>query len=174
VKRLWKKGLEHLNEPYRTVLRKLLNSLLEVFHENLISLIVFGSIARGDYRRNSDIDILLVVENLPKGRFKRIDLFEKAEEKIESYLEELFDKGYYVSFSPIIKTPKEAAKISPLYLDMVEDAIIIYDRDLFFEKILLKLKRKLEELGAERIWLGRKWYWRLKRNYRFGEEIIIE
>ena len=57
---------------------------------------------------------------------------------------------------------------------MVEDAVIVYDRNGFFEKILLRLKRKLEELGAERVWIGKKWYWRLKRNYRFGEEIVIE
>ncbi len=57
---------------------------------------------------------------------------------------------------------------------MVEDAVIVYDRNGFFEKILLKLKKNLEELGAERVWIGRKWYWRLKRNFRFGEVITIE
>jgi len=171
---MWRKGLEGLDEPYRSVLGKLLNSLLEVFGENLVSLVIFGSIARGDYRRDSDIDLLLVVKNLPKGRFRRVRLFEKAEEKLERDLNVLFDKGYYISFSPIIKTPEEALKISPLYLDMVEDAVIVYDRSCFFEKILVKLKKKLGELGAERIWLGRKWYWRLKNNPKFGEEIIIE
>jgi len=171
---VWRKGLENLDEPYRSVLGKLLSLLLEVFGENPVSLVVFGSVARGDYRRDSDIDLLLVVKNLPKGRFRRVELFEKAEEKLEKDLNALFDKGYYISFSPIIKTPEEASKISPLYLDMVEDAVIVYDRNGFFEKILLRLKRKLEELGAERVWMGKKWYWRLKRNYSFGEEIVIE
>ena len=171
---MWRKGLENLDEPYRSVLSKLLTLLLEVFGENLVSLVVFGSVARGDYRRDSDIDLLLVVKNLPKGRFRRVELFEKAEEKLERDLSTLFDKGYYISFSPIIKTPEEASKISPLYLDMIEDAVIVYDRNGFFEKILLRLKRKLEELGAERVWMGKKWYWRLKRNYRFGEEVVIE
>ncbi|MCD6114152.1 MAG: nucleotidyltransferase domain-containing protein [Thermoprotei archaeon] len=171
---MWRKGLENLDEPYRSVLGKLLSLLLEVFGENLVSLVVFGSVARGDYRRDSDIDLLLVVKNLPKGRFRRVELFEKAEEKLKKDLNALFDKGYYISFSPIIKTPEEASKISPLYLDMVEDAVIVYDRNGFFEKILLRLKRKLEELGAERVWMGKKWYWRLKRNFRFGEVITIE
>jgi hypothetical protein len=30
------------------------------------------------------------------------------------------------------------------------------------------------ELGAERVWVGRKWYWRLKKDYKFGEVIVIE
>ncbi len=169
-----KKGLENIDEPYRSVLGKLLKNLLEVFDENLVSMVVFGSVARGEYRRDSDVDLLLVVEGLPKGRLKRTGLFEKAEEKLEKDLEKLFDKGYYISFSPIIKTPEEASKISPLYLDMVEDAVIVYDKNGFFEKILKKLERKLKELGAERVKLGRKWYWRLKRDFRFGEVIVIE
>ncbi len=90
---MWRKGLENLDEPYRSVLSKLLTLLLEVFGENLVSLVVFGSVARGDYRRDSDIDLLLVVKNLPKGRFRRVELFEKAEEKLERDLSTLFDKG---------------------------------------------------------------------------------
>ncbi|MEM2206899.1 MAG: nucleotidyltransferase domain-containing protein, partial [Sulfolobales archaeon] len=32
---------------------------------------------------------------------------------------------------------------------------------------------KLKELGAERVRCGRKWYWRLKRDYKFGEVIEL-
>ena len=106
---MWRKDLESLDKPYRSVLGKLLSFLLEVFGENLVSLVVFGSVARGDYRRDSDIDLLLVVRNLPKGRFRRVELFEKAEEKLEKDLNALFDKDYYISFSPIIKTPEEGS-----------------------------------------------------------------
>jgi hypothetical protein len=89
-------------------------------------------------------------------------------------LEKLYEDGYVITFSPVIKTPEEAEKISILYLDMVEDGIIIYDKDLFFERILSRLSGRLKELGAERIWVGKKWYWRLKKDYRFGEVIIVE
>ena len=34
-----------------------------------------------------------------------------------------------------------------------------------------KTKKRLKELGFERVWLSKKsWYWR-KRNYKFGEII---
>lgn len=56
----------------------------------------------------------------------------------------------------------------PLYLDMVEDAVIFFDRDGFFSGILEKLRKRLNELGAERVRLGKRWYWRLKRDYKFG------
>jgi len=56
---------------------------------------------------------------------------------------------------------------------MVEDAIILFDKESFFENVLKRLKRRLEELGAERVWIGKKWYWRLKKDYKFGEVIEI-
>ena len=171
---MYKKGVEALAEPYRTLVWRLLEELRGVFGEKLISLVVYGSVARGEAGRESDLDLLVVVEELPRPRFARISMFEKAEERLQGFLSELLEKGYAVTFSPIIKTRLEAMRISPLYLDMVEDAVIVYDKDGFFEKILLKLRKRLEELGAERVRLGKKWYWRLKKDYKFGEAIVLE
>ncbi len=170
---MFKEGLEHISEPYRSIVRKLLDALLDVFGDKLVSVVVYGSVARGEARRGSDLDLLIIIEDLPRSRFERTRMYLRAEEKIDDLLDKLLDEGYAVSISPIIKTPDEAKHVSPLYLDMVEDAVIVYDKDGFFKKILLNLKRKLEELGAERVWIGRKWYWRLKKDYKFGEVIEI-
>ncbi len=70
------------------------------------------------------------------------------------YLMNYLIKVMQYNFSPIIKTSEEAIRLSPLYLDMVEDAIIVYDRDGFFEQILENLREKLKKLGAERVWIG--------------------
>ena len=56
---------------------------------------------------------------------------------------------------------------------MVEDAIIAYDKDDFFTKVLERVRKRLEELGSKRVRMGRKWYWILKPDYRFGEVIRI-
>ncbi len=173
VKLVYRKGLRYISEPYRTLIEKLLQALLEVFGSKLISLVIYGSVAQGDYAKESDVDMLIIVEGLPRERFKRGELFAKAEEKLDKTLDKLLDEGYAISFTPIIKTPTEAMKITPLYLDMVEDAVIVYDKNSFFEKILEKLRAKLEELGAERVYIGKKWYWRLKKNYKFGETISL-
>ena len=87
-------------------------------------------------------------------------------------MNEIFNEGCFIDFSPIIKTPEEATRLSPLYLDMVEDTIA-YDKDDFFMKILERVRRRLEELGSKRVRMGRKWYWILKPDYRFGEAIRI-
>lgn len=71
--------------------------------------------------------------------------------------------------SPVFKTPDEAVAGSPLFLDMVEDVEIHYDRDKFFEQRLDVLKKRLEDLGARRIWHGNAWYRDLKPDYTPGE-----
>lgn len=170
---MFKFGIEHLHSPYREVVDALFKKLLEYFGDKLISIIVFGSVARGEARKDSDIDLFLVIKDLPKSRFERQDIFMKIEDEITHILDDLRSKGYYIDFSPILKTPMEASKIIPIYLDMIEDAIIIYDKN-FMVNILNRLRNKLNELGAERIRMGKGWYWILKKNYKFGEVIEIE
>ncbi|MFQ5721592.1 MAG: nucleotidyltransferase domain-containing protein, partial [Candidatus Aminicenantales bacterium] len=82
-------------------------------------------------------------------------------------------EGINTYISPIFKTPQEAEIGSPLFLDMVEDARILFDRDGFFSKILDRLRQKLKKLGARRIWQGNAWYWILKPDYKPGDVIEL-
>lgn len=162
-----------IKEPYATLLNNMLKILKEEFKDDLISVVVYGSVARGDNRNDSDVDLLIIMKNLPKdSMLKRIRLFEtKVEDKLN--LDEYWKMGYYISLSPVLKTPEEAEKFSPLYLDMVYDAVILYDRNYFFTSILQKLRDRLKELGAERVRMGKKWYWVLKKDSRFGETVEL-
>ena len=160
-----------MQEPYKSLLEKFTKLLQEEFQDKLISVVLYGSIARGDNRKDSDIDLLLVIKDLPKTITERVILFDKVERKLDDDIMRLMDEGYYVTFSPILKTPEEAMRFSPIYMDMTEDAIILYDRNEFFRKVLEKTKKRLKELGFERVWLSKKsWYWR-KRDYKYGEII---
>jgi len=166
-------GLEHLLEPYRGVVGKLLEGLLATWGERLVSLVVFGSVARGEAREDSDVDLLVVGANLPRQRFKRQELFELAEQFVEPLIEGLRSKGLNLDLSPVILDVEEARRHRPIYLDMVMDAVIVYDRGGFFEGVLKGLAERLEALGAERRRLGKLWYWVLKRDYRPGEVIEL-
>ena len=168
-----RKGLEHISEPYRGVLVVLLEGLRRVFGEKLVSVVVYGSVARGEPTLGSDIDVLVVVESLPRRRLKRQELFEQAERYVEHYLEDLRGRGYNIDFSPILLTPEEAARHRPLYLDMIVDGVIVYDKGGFMERVLGEVAARLRELGAKRVKLGRKWYWVLKEDYEPGEVIEV-
>ncbi|MEM4616765.1 MAG: nucleotidyltransferase domain-containing protein [Archaeoglobaceae archaeon] len=161
-----------MDEPYKSILEKLLEALKEKYNERLISVVLFGSVARGEARRDSDIDLLLVIEGLPKSRLKRQEEFLEVESNLVEMIEALED--YTIEISPIMKTPDEVAKYPPILLDMVEDAIILHDRNDFFKNLIEDLRKKLEKLGAKRVRMGKKWFWILKPDYKFGEVIKIE
>lgn len=144
-------------------LNRLTSLCKEYYGERLITLAVFGSVGRGTSRLDSDIDLLLVVEHLPVGRMARIKEFAPIEATLGR------DAAGKFELSPIFKTPEEIANSSPLFLDMVEDVRMLFDRNDFFKSVLENLKERLQKLGARRIWQGNAWYWDLKPDYKQGE-----
>lgn len=141
-----------------TVFDRLRSLCHETYGARLISLAVFGSTGRGTARPDSDLDVLLIVEGLSHWRMERVKEFEPIERALGN-----------VMLSPILKTPAEIANGSPLLLDMVDDAVILYDRADFLKTALDTLRANLHRLGAKRIWRGENWFWDLKPDYQRGE-----
>ncbi|WP_449463069.1 nucleotidyltransferase domain-containing protein [Tardisphaera miroshnichenkoae] len=162
-----------MQEPYASITDKLLEALKRHFGDNLISVVVFGSVARGDNRKDSDLDVLIVAKGLPEGQLERSKLFDEVEKELGDELAAASAKGFSVEISPIMKTPEEADGFSALYMDLTEDALILYDKGGFFSKVLEREREVLRKLGYERVRLGKAWYWR-KRDYREGEVINYE
>lgn len=144
---------------------ELKKKIIAHYGERLVSIVIFGSLARGRATSESDIDILLIVKDLHNRKMKRIDEFiDNVEDKIE---------GLSCYISPIIKTPEEASRGSPLFLDMVYDRIILYDKEDFFKQIIERLRSRLKELGSKRVFRGNRWYWIMKPDIKHGEVFEI-
>ncbi len=137
--------------------------------ERLVSLVLFGSVARGRPNAGSDIDILVIAEGFPRAlRERRRPLLEEWE-RIRS-LEGL----PRAEWNLVTKSPEEARFHSPLYLDIVEDGILLVDRDGFFAGILHEIRARMRALGSRRIFLSDgSWFWDLKPDFRFGEVVEI-
>lgn len=151
---------------------RLLAEVKTLYSNRLVSLVLFGSVARGTPGPESDIDFLIVADPLPDGRMKRVAEFEAVERNLEAHLRTHSQVGVLTCLSPVFKTPTEVKQGSLLFLDMVDDARIIYDKDGFFERYLNDLRKKLQELGARKVQHAGAWYWDLKPNFRKGD--IIE
>jgi predicted nucleotidyltransferase len=140
----------------------------------MTSLALYGTIARGTARENSDIDVLIVSNDFSGSIGRRIDMLFQVEKKLEDELGWLRRHGIHtgISFYPL--TEEEASRKPLLFLDMTEDAIILYDRDRFLERVLTEFKAELLRIGARRVFVEEEnWYWDLKPGYRFGEEIPL-
>jgi predicted nucleotidyltransferase len=151
-----------LQKGYRPILAALVDAARRVYGPRLVSLAVFGSVGRGTARPDSDVDLLLVARELPRGRLARMDEFAGVEALVPS-----------ADLSPVFKTPEEAERGSPLMIEMVEDAVVLHDPTGFLAARLERLRRRLAELGARRVPYGGAWYWDLKPDFRPGEEIEL-
>jgi len=149
-------------------LGKLASAITEAYGNNLVSCAVFGSVARGTATPESDVDVLVVAANLPDGRLARVGQFEAVERSMcnEHGCEAML-------LSPIIKSREEASRGGPLFWDMVDHVIILYDRDDFLKALLRSTRTALERNGARKVCRGNAWYWVLKDSFSPGEVFQI-
>jgi len=162
-----------LRESFENIVECLKNSCLDVYGDRLVSLCVFGSVAAGTMRPDSDIDLLVVCDPLPRGRMARVREFEAIDRLCERELKQAMQRGVATMFSPHIKTPDEVRKGSPIFLDMTDTVRIMFDRERFLGDYLAGLKERLSRLGARKVMLGGGYYWLLKPDLKPGEEISL-
>lgn len=78
--------------------------------DRLVTLAVFGSVARDRFSPESDIDLLIVVRDLPRFRYRRVQEFiEGVEKPLEEEIRRLRKQGMNPELSPVLKTPEEVA-----------------------------------------------------------------
>ena len=162
-----------VNALFDQLIGDLLDACRRHYGPRLVSLAVFGSVGRGTPRPDSDLDVLIVAEGLPQGRVARADEFRAVETLLAPRLKEARRAGLAALVSPVFKTRGEIDQSSPLLLDMTEDARIVYDPSGFLTEALARLKARLAERGARRIWKGSAWIWDLKPDYKPGEEFEL-
>lgn len=153
--------------------KKLLIKTEKIYGKRLVTLAVFGSWAGGRNKPDSDIDVLVVAKGLARKRLVRVSEFNRVEEGLKREIDILEHKGIHAYFSPIFRTPEEVKKGSLIFLDMLYELIILFDRKNFFLNYLRDFKKRLNKLGAIRIEQGEKWYWILKPDYKPGETFEI-
>lgn len=144
----------------------LISPLTTRFGKDLVSVVVFGSFARGEAKEGSDLDLLIVLKELPR-EVDRLRLSASVSSLLKPPI------GFPRIVSPLIMTMEEIKRHPPILLDMIDDSLILYDEDGFMRKVLKELKRRLEEMGAKKVKVGDGWYWVLKQDVKLGEVVKI-
>jgi len=104
---------------------------------SIVSIAIFGSTARREGHPDSDVDLLIVAENITKNRIQRILDIVKIQKEL--------DLGLPLD---ILLVSKDECQLNfrnhnPLYLDIAVDAEIVYD-DGFLENLIKETKEYID------------------------------
>ena len=136
------------------------------FGENLVSLVLFGSHARGEGGPQSDVDLCAVFRDLPRSCWKRNNLVHPVARACE-------ERYGFPHLSIMSLTVEEICSHPPIMLDMVTDAFILFD-DGTFEREIENLRERMNELGSRKVYLDDgTWYWDLKPDMKVGEVFAL-
>ncbi|MCD6248165.1 MAG: nucleotidyltransferase domain-containing protein, partial [Hadesarchaea archaeon] len=145
---------------YRRLLRRYFDLLHERLGERLESIVLFGSVARGDWDKTSDIDLLVVAEGFEDPMRALDELIEvELELKCTPEYRAALGDGFYPNFQFYPLSPKELSTPSRILLDPVCEGIVMYDRGAF-KQVAEKLRKRLIETSSYRVrFADGRWYW---------------
>jgi len=145
----------------RILLKEAVDCYKTYLGESLVSIVLFGSRARGDATESSDYDLFIIAKELPVKFFRR-KLF------IRTPLKGQFEEKLRI----IAKTPEEVTSSFPsLFLDLSLDGVILYDRDKFFEHLQARIRKIISQAGLQRKKDQEDYYWEWQSPPKAGWEI---
>lgn len=159
-------------EDYRDFLDLLTDLITKGLGDSLISLVLYGSVARGEASKESDIDILIIQRGASTVYYERLKPILEAERELRSSepFQALRQKGFFPYISYLILSDEEARENRYIFLDMIDGSRVLYDREGSFERRLEELRRRLKSLGSRKVCLpDGSWYWDLKPDLVAGE-----
>ena len=139
----------------------------------LTSFCVFGSVARGEAKKSSDIDILVVSDSFRGSVASRIDSLSYVDEMVKDEIRFLGEHGLRTMPTILPLRREEAERVPVLFLDLSVHAKILYDEGRLMTGILGKLRARLDLAGSVRVESGGGWYWDLKPDFKRGEKEVV-
>jgi hypothetical protein len=162
-----------LDDVFDRLLRAVAEACRSVYRERLIGIAVFGSVARGTMRPDSDVDLLVVADPLPQGRLVRMEEFDGVERLVEPALAEAEERGVSTRLAPIVRTIEELGRSGFLRFDIACDGKVLDDPDGRLAAYMAGVREGLERRGAERRSFRGLPYWVLDPDVRPGQVVEL-
>lgn len=144
-------GLRTFSPTHATYLQTIFEEILAYYGDRLVGLAVFGSYARQENTKNSDLDLLIILKGTSQRRERIIEFVNEIEMRHEMMAQQLYaNEGISVELSPYLLTESEALKLQPIYFDLIEHLHVIHDPYGIIARIVQSTSRLLKEKGARR------------------------
>ncbi|MEM2122401.1 MAG: nucleotidyltransferase domain-containing protein [Candidatus Bathyarchaeia archaeon] len=120
-------------------------------------LILFGSAARRESDGRSDLDLLILWEGVDLPLRQRYGMFYKLASRYFKV-----GKGLTVldvEYARFINLKRA----NPLFLNIISDAVVLYDKHGKLDSFISEARRKIAETGLKKVMKGRFYYWVLPR-----------
>jgi predicted nucleotidyltransferase/DNA-binding HxlR family transcriptional regulator len=157
---------------YSPLLRDYCELLSESYGERLLGVVLFGSVARGDWKRESDVDLLVVVDGWESesdgSRVRELTALKARLARCGSHAEAMRN-GFVPAVHEMPLAPPQLKVFRTVYLDIALDGIVLLDRRGEMRKFIESTRARAEEAGSRRVvYPDGTFYWILSRN-RPGE-----
>ena len=106
----------------QNLIKQYVNEIKQIYGTHLRQIILYGSYARGDFRPDSDIDIMILLD--------LSDLELKAYSQKLSYMTYDFNMDYDVDIKPIAKNQEHFNKwveVYPFYSNVASEGVKLFD-----------------------------------------------
>lgn len=113
--------MKKMPEKISKSINQLLDLIDKVFGDRVKKVILYGSYARGDYKRNSDIDIMILTD--------------LSKDELIEYRDKLWDLAYDIELennvilSPLVKNIDKYNKrieVIPFYMNVQKEGVVLY------------------------------------------------
>ena len=109
-------------QAIQDLIKQYVSSIRDIYGKHIKQIILYGSYARGDFHKDSDVDIMVLVD--------------LSDTQIEVYSDKLSELGFEYNvhhdiwFMPIVKNVKhfgQWCKTYPFYSNVVKEGILLYE-----------------------------------------------
>jgi predicted nucleotidyltransferase len=124
------------------LIREATQNLIERLGEKIVAVALFGSIARNEAIEVSDIDIFVVVTQMPTGLERRFLIYDTLHKTLKRDIT-IIDMDEKEIF-------REDLEITPMLLNIAWDSKVIYDPSGKLCKLFDRIKEVIKKLKLER------------------------
>jgi len=131
------------------ILKPIVDRIRDKLGEDVLSIVLFGSMTRGDFTASFDIDVLVIARNLPddwRGRDKI--LLELSEIRSDHR------RPVHITLTDEYAMNASIDQGAPLVFGLHDANRVIFGRDGFFEKLMEQFENNMKQWGVRKIGNG--------------------